>query len=64
MILSCDASANFIYITTTVTSIIANDSSVEAHIFRSVENVNLDTVIGWKTGGKKYSFLDRYDEEA
>ena len=37
---------------------------VEAHIFRSVENVNLDTVIGWKTGGKKYSFLDRYDEEA
>jgi len=22
------------------------------------------TVIGWKTGGKKYSFLDRYDEEA
>lgn len=37
---------------------------VEAHIFRSVENVNLDTVIGWKTGGKKYSFLDRYDEGA
>lgn len=37
---------------------------VEAHIFRSVENVNLDTVIGWKTGEKKYSFLDRYDEEA
>ena len=37
---------------------------VEAHIFRSVENVNLDTVIGWKTSGKKYSFLDRYDEEA
>lgn len=37
---------------------------VEAHIFRSVENVNLDTVIGWKSGGKKYSFLDRYDEEA
>lgn len=35
---------------------------VEAHIFRSVENVNLDTVIGWKTGGKKYSFLDRYEE--
>ena len=37
---------------------------VEAHIFRSVENVNLDTVIGWKASGKKYSFLDRYDEEA
>ena len=40
------------------------NTDVEAHIFRSVENVNLDTVIGWKTGGKKYSFLDRYDEEA
>ena len=29
---------------------------VEAHIFRSVENVNLDTVIGWKTGGKNTAF--------
>ena len=31
---------------------------VEAHIFRSVENVNLDTVIAYKQGGKKHHFLD------
>lgn len=33
---------------------------VEARIFRSLENVNLDTVIGWKTKGKKHSFLEEY----
>ncbi len=35
---------------------------VENHIFRSVENVNLDTVIAYKKGGEKISFLDHYDE--
>ena len=34
---------------------------VEQHIFRSVENVCLDTVIAYKQGGKKISFLDGYD---
>lgn len=34
---------------------------VEARIFRSVENVCLDSVIGWKTGGERFTFLDRYD---
>ncbi len=36
---------------------------VENHIFRSVENVNLDTIIAYKQNGEKVSFLDRYDEE-
>jgi len=34
---------------------------VEARIFRSVENVCLDSVIGWKTKGQRYTFLDGYD---
>ena len=34
---------------------------VEAHIFRSVENVNVDTVIAYKKHGKKISFLEEYD---
>ncbi len=34
---------------------------VEAHIFRSMENVCLDTVIAYKTGGRKISFLESYD---
>ena len=34
---------------------------VEARIFRSVENVCLDSVVGWKTGGVRHSFLDDYD---
>lgn len=36
---------------------------VENAIFRSVENVCLDTVIAYKQGGKKISFLDGYDGE-
>lgn len=35
---------------------------VEKCIFRSVENVNLDTVIAYKKGGKTHIFLDTYDE--
>ena len=35
---------------------------VEQHIFRSVENVNIDTVIGWKKDGVRHSFLDGYDK--
>ncbi len=34
---------------------------VEAHIFRSVENVNLETVIAYKKEGTKHHFLDTYD---
>lgn len=36
---------------------------VEKCIFRSVENVNLETVIAYKVKGEKHSFLDGYDEE-
>ena len=34
---------------------------VEKHIFKSVENVNLDTVIAYKENGIKHHFLDDYD---
>ncbi len=33
---------------------------VESNIFRSVENVNLDTVIAYKKDGVKHHFLDEY----
>lgn len=36
---------------------------VESNIFRSVENVNIDTVIGYKQGGIKHSFLDSYNDK-
>ncbi len=34
---------------------------VENHIFRSVENVNLDTVIAYKEKDNRHHFLDEYD---
>ena len=37
---------------------------VEARIFHSMENVCLDTVIGYKEKGAYHSFLDTYDEAA
>lgn len=36
--------------------------TVEAHIFKSVENVNLDTIIAYKKDGVKHRFLDSYDD--
>ena len=35
---------------------------IEMNIFRSVENVNLNTVIAYKEGGVKHHFLDEYDK--
>ena len=35
---------------------------VESNIFRSVENVNLHTVIAYKKDGVKHSFLEGYDD--
>lgn len=34
---------------------------IEKNIFRSVENVNLETVIAYKQNGKKHHFLDTYE---
>jgi tRNA(Ile)-lysidine synthase TilS/MesJ len=37
---------------------------IEANIFKSVENVSLNTVICYKTAdGKKHHFLDSYDSD-
>lgn len=36
---------------------------VESNIFRSVENVNIDTVIAYKKDGVKHNFLETYNKE-
>lgn len=38
------------------------DPVIEYNIFRSVENVNLNTVIGYKKDGVRHNFLDTYDD--
>lgn len=37
--------------------------NVDRNIFRAMENVNMDTIIGWEAEGEKHSFLDFYDED-
>ena len=36
---------------------------VEGNIFKSVENVNLDTVVAYKQNGVRHTFLEGYDAE-
>ena len=36
---------------------------VEKNIFRSVENVNLNTVIAYKKDGVRHHFLDEYEKK-
>lgn len=37
--------------------------NVDRSIFRAVENVNMDAIIGWESKGDKNSFLDYYEDE-
>ncbi|NKF06873.1 tRNA 2-thiocytidine biosynthesis protein TtcA [Clostridium gasigenes] len=39
-----------------------NFDGVEKSIFKSAENVNVDSILGWKKDGEKVSYLDEYDE--
>ena len=41
----------------------AKHPDVEKCIFGSLSNVNTDTVLAYKTGGKKHYFLDDYDKK-
>lgn len=36
---------------------------IESNIFRSVENINLDTIIAYKENGVKHSFLEKYQDK-
>ena len=35
---------------------------VEGNIFKSVENVNLSTIVAYKQNGVRHHFLDTYDD--
>ena len=39
-----------------------NNPNLDYNIFKSLDNINMNCVLGWKDDKKKYSFLDRYDE--
>ncbi|MCD7921425.1 MAG: ATPase [Clostridiales bacterium] len=47
-----------------ITQLREKSEFIEMNIFRSVHNVNLKTIIGYHVDGKKYSFLDDYDESS
>ena len=37
---------------------------IDSSIFKAARNINLNSVLGWQKDGKKYSYLDFYDEES
>jgi tRNA(Ile)-lysidine synthase TilS/MesJ len=36
--------------------------NIDMNIFKSIHNVNLETVIGYRAGNERHSFLDNYDD--
>lgn len=43
-----------------IASLKKNNPYIEGNIFKSVENVNLSTIIAYKKDGVKHHFLDEY----
>lgn len=46
-----------------IKSLKENYENVDINIFRSAQNVNLDTLISYRKGNKIYHFLDKYNEK-
>lgn len=40
-----------------------NFEDIDKSIFKAAQNVNMDAILGWQKNGKKYSYLDFYDEQ-
>lgn len=40
-----------------------NYKDVDKFIFKAAQNVNMDSILGWQKDGKKYSYLDFYNED-
>ena len=38
------------------------NKDIDHNIFKSLENVNMNCILGWHKDGKDYSFLDEYDK--
>jgi hypothetical protein len=36
---------------------------IDKRIMSATQNVNIDCILGWQKKGKKYSYLDFYDDE-
>lgn len=37
--------------------------NIDKFIFKAADNVNMDSILGWSKDGKKYSYLDFYDDK-
>jgi tRNA(Ile)-lysidine synthase TilS/MesJ len=63
MITVCSSSSKRAEIKKLIKELKRINPSIDKNIFKSSENINLNTVIGYHKDEKHYSFLDKYDEE-
>ena len=47
-------------IKTLIESLEKSNPQIKNNIYKSIQNVNLDTLIGYKQNGEKHSFLGKY----
>ena len=40
--------------------LIKNNPDIKKRIIQSTQNVNLEKILGWKSNGEKFSFLDTF----
>ena len=40
----------------------AENPKVEQNVFNSIHRVQLDTLVGWKSGGERHGFLEKFDD--
>lgn len=38
--------------------------NADKSIFKAAQNVNMESIVGWRKGGQEFSYLDYYDEES
>lgn len=49
------------YIKNLIKELKKDNKDFEGNIFKSMENINLDKIIGYRKSGQKHSYLDKYD---
>ena len=49
------------YIKALIKELKKDNKDLEGNIFKSMENINLDKIVGYRKSGQKHSYLDTYD---
>ena len=37
--------------------------NIDEHIFKALDNISMDCILGWRNGKDHHSFLEKYDKK-